>query len=157
MGDSYCFSWFHWFCTDNALKKHESFWGNHNYCYVDMPEKNKNILKHCSGEKSRKAPFLINEDLECLLKKEQSCQNNPKSSYTERKTRHEPLSYSDLICFLDKTKHQHYYYRGKDCIENFCKKLKEIGTGIINYEEKQMIPLTDEKMSHINSKRMPNM
>ena len=57
-----------------------------------MPEKNKNILKHCSGEKSRKAPFLINEDLECLLKKEQSCQNNPKSSYTERKTRHEPLS-----------------------------------------------------------------
>ena len=52
-----------------------------------MPEENKNRLKYRSGQKSLKAPFLINADLECLLKKEQSCQNNPKSSYTERKTR----------------------------------------------------------------------
>ena len=111
-----------------------------------MPEENKNRLKYRSGQKSLKAPFLINADLECLLKKEQSCQNNPKSSYTERKTRHEHLGYSlDLICFFYKTKHQHCYYRGKDCIENFCKKLKEIGTGIINYKEKEMIPLTDEE------------
>ena len=37
-------------------------------------------------------------------------------------------------------------YRRKDCVENFCRKLKEPGTEIINYEEKEMIPLTDEKI-----------
>ena len=37
------------------------------------------------------------------------------------------------------------YYRGKDCIEKLCKKLKEHAMKIINYEEKEMIPLTYEE------------
>ena len=32
--------------------------------------------------------------LECLLIKGQSCQNNPKESYSERKAKHEPLGHS---------------------------------------------------------------
>ena len=32
------------------------------------------------------------------------------------------------------------YYRGKDCIEKLCEKLKERRIKIINYEEKEMIP-----------------
>ena len=43
------------------------------------------------------------------------------------------------------TKNKDYFYRGKDCIESFCKKLKEIETEIINYEEKEMILLTDKE------------
>ena len=38
-----------------------------------------------------------------------------------------------------------YFCRGKDCIENFCKKLKEIETEIINYEVKEMISSTDKE------------
>ena len=37
------------------------------------------------------------------------------------------------------------YYRGKDCIEELCKKLKERAMKIINYEEKKTIPLTCEE------------
>ena len=37
------------------------------------------------------------------------------------------------------------YYRGKGCIEKLCKKLKERAMKIINYEEKEMIPLTYEE------------
>ena len=33
-------------------------------------------------------------------------------------------------------KNRRYFYRGKDCIEKFCKDLKELGTEIINFEEK---------------------
>ena len=33
------------------------------------------------------------------------------------------------------------YYRGKVCIENFCKKLKESAMEIINHKKKEMIPL----------------
>ena len=44
-------------------------------------------LKYSPGEKSLKAPFAIYLDLECLLKKEHSCDNNNnlKKSYTEKK------------------------------------------------------------------------
>ena len=44
------------------------------------------ILECNHGEKSLKVPFIISFDLECLLKKEQSCQNNPEKSYTEKKS-----------------------------------------------------------------------
>ena len=49
-----------------------------------------------------------------FAKKRATCQNNPKNSYS-----------LDLICLFDKTENQHYLYRGKDCIENFCKKLEQ--------------------------------
>ena len=37
------------------------------------------------------------------------------------------------------------YYRGKDCIKKLCKKLKEPAMKIINYEKKEMVPLTKEE------------
>ena len=69
----YCFNCFHSYRTINNLKKHERLSNNHDYCHVDMPEKGKNILKYRSGDKSLKVSFIIYADLECLLKKEQSC------------------------------------------------------------------------------------
>ena len=50
-----------------------------------MLDKNNKILKYTPGEKSLKAPFIIYADLECLLRKINTCQNNPEKSYTEKK------------------------------------------------------------------------
>ena len=41
-----------------------------------------------------KTPFTLYADLECLLIKQQSFQNNPNESYTERKAKHEPSGYA---------------------------------------------------------------
>ena len=38
-----------------------------------------------TGEKSLKTPFIFIFDVEFLLKKLQSCRNNPEKSYTEKK------------------------------------------------------------------------
>ena len=38
-------------------------------------------------------------------------------------------------------------------MERFCKDLREHGMKIINYEKKEMIPLTDEEMSFIKCKK----
>ena len=38
-----------------------------------------------TGEESLKAPFIFIFDVEFLLKKLQSCRNNPEKSYTEKK------------------------------------------------------------------------
>ena len=69
MGDFYSLGCFHSFCTDNNLKKHERLSGKHDYCHVDMPEEDKNILKYNHRNKSLKAPFAIYADFECLLKR----------------------------------------------------------------------------------------
>ena len=51
-----------------------------------MPKWVEKILKYNPGEKSLKVPFAIYLDLQCLLKKEQSHQNNNlEESYTEKK------------------------------------------------------------------------
>ena len=67
-----------------------------------MPTKIKIFLKYNHGEKSLKVPFTIYVDLECLLIKQQSCQNNPNESYTERKAMHEPCGYAlSFVCSFD--------------------------------------------------------
>ena len=142
-GDFYCLGCLHSFRTDNGLKRHERLCDNNDYCHVEMPTKDNKTLKYYHGEKSLKAPFTIYADLECLLIKEQSCQNNPNESYTETKAKHEPSGYSlSLISSFDSKETIHNVYRGRDCIKRFCSDLKELATKIINYEEKERIPLT---------------
>ena len=84
----------HSFRTDNALKKHETLCDNNDYCSAEMPTWFNKTLKYNYGENLLKTPFVIYADLECWLIKQQSCQNNPNESYTERKAMHEPCGYS---------------------------------------------------------------
>ena len=41
-----------------------------------MPNEDNKTLKYNQGEESLKAPAIIYTDLECLLEKTHSCQNN---------------------------------------------------------------------------------
>ena len=105
-GDFYCLNCFHSYRTLNKLNRHERICKNHDYCRIDMPKENKKI-NYLPGEKSLKAQFIVYADLECLLEKVQSCQNNPKNSHTERKAKHEPSGYAwSLICSFDDTKNK---------------------------------------------------
>ena len=79
---------FYSYSTEKKLKKHEKVCNDHDYCYVEMPNKDNKILKYNHGEKSLKTPFMIYADLKCLLEKLESCQNNLEKSYTEKKTKH---------------------------------------------------------------------
>ena len=134
-GDFYSLNCLHSFRTDNALKRHERLCDNKDYCHVEMPKQSKKTSKYNLGKRSLKTPFVIYADLECLLIKQRSCQNNPNESYTERKAMHEPCGYSlDLVSSFDSKQNKRSFYRGKDCIKRFCSDLKELGTKIINHE-----------------------
>ena len=142
-GDFYCLNCFNSYTTKNKLKEHEEICNNYDSCRIEMPKRVGKILKYNPGEKSLKELFAIYLDLECLLKKEQLCEKNPEKSYTEKKARHEPSGWAiSTRCSFDKKENKLYYYRGKDCIEKLCKKLKERSKKIINYEEKELLPLT---------------
>ena len=130
-GDFYSLNCFHSYRTLNKLKKHERICNNHDYCHVDMPKENEKI-KYLPGEKSLKAPFIVYADLECLLEKVQYCQNNPEND----------------------TKNKQYFYREKDCIKKFRKDLHELGTEIINFKKKEMIPLTNKEIKSYDKQKL---
>ena len=73
-------------------------------------------------------------------------QNNPEKSYTEKKARHEPSGWALFTrCSFDKKENKLNYYKRKDCIEELCKKLEESAIEIINYEKKEMTPLSQKR------------
>ena len=69
-----------------------------------------------------------------------------KNLLQRKKTKHTPSGYSSFTyCSFDASKNKLGYYRGKDCMEMFCKDLRDQAIKIINYEKKEMILLTDEE------------
>ena len=141
-GDFCCLNCFQSYTTENKLKKHQKVCENHDYCYIEMPEEDNKILKYNEGEKSMRVPFIIYVDLECLLKKMNTCHNNPEKSSTTKVNKHTPSAYSLFThCSFNTTKNKLDYYRGKNCMKNVCLDLREHATKIINYEKKEMIPL----------------
>ena len=70
-----------------------------------MPTKGNNIIKYNHGEKSMKLPFVIYADLECLLEKMSTCQNNPNKSSTTKINKHKQSGYSLFThCSFDESK-----------------------------------------------------
>ena len=153
--DFYCLNCFHSYRTKNKLESHKKICENHDYCHVEMPTKDNNIIKYNHGEKSMKVPFIIYADLECLLEKMSTCINNPNESSTTKINKHTPSGYSVFTsCSFDESKNKLNYYRGKDCMKKFDKDLKEHARRIINYEKKKIIPLTKEEKINYNDQQI---
>ena len=120
-----------------------------------MPHKDNNTIKYNQGEKSIKLPFVIYADLEFLLEKISTCQNNLNESSTTKINKHTPSGYSLFThCSFNKSKNKLGFYRGKDCMKKFCKDLRMRATKIINYEKKKMIPLTIKEKIHYNEQEI---
>ena len=120
-----------------------------------MPNEDEKILKYNPGEKSLKVLFMIYADLECLIRKIDTCQNDPKKSSTEKKAKHKPSGYSWITCCsFDKSKNEWGYYRQKNCLEMFCKDLRNQAIKIINNEKKEVIPLTSEEIESYEKQKV---
>ena len=74
--DFCCLNCFHSYRTNNKLEAHKKICENHNHCHEEMPIKGNNTIKYNHGEKSIKMPFTIYADLEFLLEKMSTCQND---------------------------------------------------------------------------------
>ena len=93
--------------------------------------------------------------MECLLEKISTYYNNPEESSTTEINKHTPSGYSLYThCSFDKTKNKLDYYRGEDCMKEFCRDLRKHTTKIINYEKKKMIPLTKKEEKNHNKQKV---
>ena len=113
----YCLNCFHSYRTKNKLEAHKKICENHDSCHVEMPIKGNNTIKYNHGEKSTKMPFTIYADLECLLEKMSTCQNDPNKSSTTKINKHTPSGYSLFThCSFDESKNKISNYREDDCM-----------------------------------------
>ena len=120
-----------------------------------MPEEDNKISKYNQGEKSMKVPFIIYAYLESLLEKMNTCHNNPQKSSTTKINKHKSSGYSLFThCSFDTTKNKIDYYRGKNCMKNFRLDLREHATKVMNYEKKEMIPLTKKEEKKCNKQKV---
>ena len=144
-GEFYCLNCFHSYRTKGKLKKHERICYDNKFYFLKMPDDD-NILISKPGKKSLEHALNMCADLECLLLKINTCDNNPSTSYTIAKVLHKPSGYSLVTCCsFDKSENKQTYYRGKNFMKKFCGDLKEHVNRIINFEMKPMTPLTDEE------------
>ena len=153
--DFYCSNCFRAYTTENKLESHKKVCENYDYCFVEMPNEDNKILKYNHGEKSMRAPFIIYVDLETLLEKMNTCYDNTEKSSTTKINKHTPSGYSLFThCSFNKAENKIDYYRGEDCMKKFCLDLREHATKIINYEKKEMIPLTKKKEKNHNRQKV---
>ena len=92
--------------------------------------------------------------MECLLEETSTCYNTSEESSTTKINKHTPSGYSIFThCSFDKSKNKLNYYRGEDCITKFCKDFRDL----INYEKKDMIPLTKKEEENYNNQKVSYM
>ena len=70
-------------------------------------------------------PFVIHADIEFLLKKMDTCSNDPNTSSITPKNKCEMCGYSLVAhCSFDEKNNVIDYYKGKSCLKKFCQDLK---------------------------------
>ena len=155
-GDFYCLNCLHSYRTLNVLKNNEKLCENHDYSNMKINNEDNKYISSTLDKNSLRVPIVIYADFECLLVKINSCEKNPNMSYTEKKKKkHIPCEYSMSTSYsCDKSLNQAKYYRGIDCVEKFSQDLKKILNNRMYFEEKAMLPLTDnEKVLYANEKQ----
>ena len=90
-----------------------------------------------------------------MLEEISTCYNNLEESSTTEINKHTSSGYSLFThCSFDKTKNKLDCYRDEYCMKKFCKNLREHATKIINYEKKDMIPLTKKEEKNHNKQEV---
>ena len=130
--------------TENSLIQHERLCNDHDFCEAIIPTEGQNILKYRHDKKSIPMPHLIYADLECILKKIESCQPDPDKSYTLKKNVHTPSGYAvHLVRSYDQKLTTHY--RGEDCMQKFVQAIEILSKMITATSRKKLIPLTSKE------------
>ena len=104
------------------------------------------MLKYNNREKSMNVLFVIYADIESLIEKIDTCNKNLEKSSSTKVNKYAACSYSLFTnCSYYSNKYKHSYCRGKDCMKNFYKDLKEHVMKITNFERQKMLSLIEKE------------
>ena len=129
------------FNNQKALDKHEEYCSNHEAVKIIMPKKG-TMLRFENYHRGERVPFVIYADFESCIKSIDTCDPNPKNSYTKQYQKHEPISFYYYIKSFDSEVSlpiKERSYTGKNAEQVFLKYLEEDICAIANIEEKEII------------------
>ena len=111
------------------------------------------ILKFSNGQSQLKVPFVIYADFESILEPMATASNDPSIPHINHINKHIPSGFCTYSTFAyGEIKNPLKLYRGKDCIEEFCKYIRSQARQLCNdYPEKPMIPLMPNQGKEYNS------
>ena len=111
------------------------------------------ILKFSDGQGQLKAPFGIYADFESILEPMATASNDPSIPHINHINKHTPSGFCTYSTFAHgEIKNPLKLYKGKDCVEEFCKYIRSQAHQLYNdYPEKPMIPLTKTQWKEYNS------
>ena len=119
-----------------------------------MPEEGKNILKYNQRKKSLKSLFIMYLNTELLLENNCAYDNSAEQSSTAKLSKHTVCGYSFFAHFLfDSSKSKRNFYRGVDWMKKFCADLKKHAADVIDFEKKEILPLTDKEIESYNHQK----
>ena len=137
----------HSFRTENKLKSHEKVCKNKDFCGIVMSSENDKISEFNQNMKSDKMSYIINANIEPLIKKIGGCANNPENSSTTKISEYIPCRYSmSKIRAFDHIEIKHTLYHGKNCMKKLCTSLREHAKNITDFEKKKMLLLAKEEL-----------
>ena len=128
------------FWCQESLNKYQEYCNEYEGVKIKLPEKG-TMLKFRNYYKSETVPFIVYADFESYIKPLQSCDPNPKHSYTKQYQKHEPSSFCYYIkCFDDEVyKPKLVSFMGEDAAQKFVKMLEENIREITSIPEKKMM------------------
>ena len=119
-GDFYCLNCLHSFATKKKLELHKKLCQNKDFFNVIMLFEDTKMLEFNQYQKSDKAPFIIYEDLECIIEKIDGRKNSPENSSTTIASKHIPSGFSmSTISSFRSIENTYDVYKGKDCMKKF--------------------------------------
>ena len=97
----YCPRCLNHFTTQEKLATHKEYCSAYEAVKMETPEKG-TTLKFKNYNRSMRVPFVVYADFESFIKPIDTCEPNPKNSYTKQYQKHTPSSFSYYIkCFDD--------------------------------------------------------
>ena len=97
----YCMRCLNPFHSQESLDKHLEYCSAHEAVKMETPEVGA-TLKFKNYNRSMRVPFIVYADFESFIKPIDTCEPNPKNSYTKQYQKHTPSSFSYYIkCFDD--------------------------------------------------------
>ena len=96
----YCMRCLNPFHSQESLDKHLEYCSAHEAVKIEMPGEG-TTLKFKNYNRSMRVPFIVYADFESFIKPIDTCEPNPKNSYTKQYQKHTPSSFSYYIKCLD--------------------------------------------------------
>ena len=147
----FCMNCLQGFSQEKTRDDHYVYCSNNETVRVEIPKDP--ILNFNDGQGQLKAPFVIYANFESILEPMATASNDPSIPHINHINKHTPSGFCTYSTFTyGEIKNLLKLYRGKDCVEEFCKYIRSQARQLYNdYPEKPMIPLTKTQWKEYNS------